>query len=84
MSEAISKVLDELFSIGLKNVLIVDGYSSEGTLDIVKKYAVSIIFQHGRDKAGAIKTAFEKVKTPYMVIMAAQKRLPSRNRRMTE
>jgi dolichol-phosphate mannosyltransferase len=68
-SEAIGKVLDELFSIGLKNVIIVDGYSSDGTLDIVKKYPVSIIFQHGKGKAGALKTAFEKVETPYIIVM---------------
>jgi glycosyltransferase involved in cell wall biosynthesis len=67
--EAIGKVLDELLSIGLNNVLIVDGNSSDGTLDIVKKYPVSIIFQHGKGKAGALKTAFEKVKTSYMIFM---------------
>ena len=67
--EAIDKVLDELFSIGLKNILVVDGYSSDGTLDIVKKYPVSIIFQHGKGKAAALKTAFEKVKTSYIIIM---------------
>ena len=67
--EAIGKVLDELISMGLKNVLIVDGYSSDGTLDTVKKYPVSVIFQHGKGKTGALKTAFEKVKTSYMIVM---------------
>ena len=67
--EAIGKVLDELFSIGLKNLLVVDGYSSDGTLYTAKKYPISVIFQHGKGKAGALKTAFEKVKTPYMLVM---------------
>jgi glycosyltransferase involved in cell wall biosynthesis len=67
--EAISKVLDELFSIGLKNILVVDGYSSDGTLDTAKKYPISVIFQHGKGKTGALKTAFENVKTPYMIVM---------------
>jgi dolichol-phosphate hexosyltransferase len=67
--EAIGKVLDELFSIGLKNILVVDGYSSDGTSYTAKKYPISVIFQHGKGKAGAIKTAFEKVKTPYMIVM---------------
>jgi dolichol-phosphate hexosyltransferase len=67
--EAIGKVLDELFTIGLKNILIVDGYSSDGTLDTVKKYPVSVISQHGKGKAGALKTAFEKVGTSYMIVM---------------
>jgi dolichol-phosphate mannosyltransferase len=67
--EAIGKVLDELFSMGLKNILVVDGYSSDGTFDVVKKYPISVIFQHGRGKTGALKTAFENVKTPYMIVM---------------
>ena len=67
--EAIGKVLDELFSIGLENLLIVDGYSSDGTLDTAKKYPVSVILQHGKGKAGALKTAFKNVKTPYMIVM---------------
>jgi len=67
--EAIGKVLDELFSRGLKNILIIDGCSSDGTLDTAKKYPISVITQNGKGKAGALKTAFEKVKTPYMIVM---------------
>jgi dolichol-phosphate hexosyltransferase len=67
--EALGKVLDELFSIGLKNILVVDGYSSDGTLDSAKKYPISVIFQHGKGKTGALKTAFENVKTPYIIVM---------------
>jgi dolichol-phosphate hexosyltransferase len=67
--EAIGKVLDELFSIGLKNILVVDGYSSDGTLETAKKYPILVVSQHGKGKTGALKTAFEKVKTPYMIVM---------------
>src|SRR5215210_8675587 len=67
--EAIGKVLDELFSRGLKNILVVDGNSSDSTLDTAKKYPISVIIQNGIGKAGALKTAFEKVKTPYMIVM---------------
>jgi glycosyltransferase involved in cell wall biosynthesis len=67
--EAIGKVLDELFSMGLKNLLVVDGYSSDGTLDAAKKYPISVILQQGKGKAGALKTAFKNVKTPYMIVI---------------
>jgi len=67
--EAIDKVLDELFSSGLKNILVVDGYSSDGTVDIAKKYPIQVIFQQGKGKTGALKTAFEHVKTPFMIVM---------------
>jgi dolichol-phosphate hexosyltransferase len=67
--EAIGKVLDELFSMGLKNLLVVDGYSSDSTLETAKKYPISVIVQLGKGKAGALKTAFKNVKTPYMIVM---------------
>jgi dolichol-phosphate mannosyltransferase len=67
--EAIGKVLDELFSMGLKNLLVVDGYSSDGTLDTAKKFPIPVILQHGKGKAGALKTAFKNVNTPYMIVM---------------
>ena len=67
--EAIGNVLDELWSVGFKNILVVDGYSSDGTIDAVKKYPISVVFQHGKGKTGALKTAFEKVKTPYIIVM---------------
>jgi dolichol-phosphate mannosyltransferase len=67
--EAIGKVLIELFSMGLKNLLVVDGYSSDGTLDTAKKFPIPVILQHGKGKAGALKTAFKNVNTPYMIVM---------------
>ena len=67
--EAIGKVLDELFSIDLKNILVVDGYSSDGTVRVAKKFGVKVIFQQGTGKTGALKTATDHVETPYMLIM---------------
>jgi dolichol-phosphate hexosyltransferase len=66
---ALSKVLEELGSLGIRNILIVDGHSSDGTIEVAKKFDVSIIFQQGRGKTGALKTAINDVKTPYMLIM---------------
>jgi dolichol-phosphate hexosyltransferase len=66
---ALSKVLEELWSLGIRNILIVDGYSSDGTIQVAKKFGVSIIFQQGKGKTGALKTAIDHVKTPYMLIM---------------
>ena len=68
-SEAIGIVLDELKQEGYMNVLVVDGYSTDGTVDIVSGRGVPVIYQHGSGKAGAIKTALEHVKTSYMLVM---------------
>ncbi len=67
--EAIGMVLDELRQEGYVNVLVVDGYSTDGTADVAREKGIPVVPQHGAGKAGAIKTALEYVKTPYMLVM---------------
>ena len=67
---AISPVIDELIQEGYNNILVVDGYSADKTLQIIEaKKGVTLIQQHGKGKTGAIKTAIENVTTPYMLIL---------------
>jgi dolichol-phosphate hexosyltransferase len=67
--EAVLKVLEELATNGFHKVLLVDGYSTDRTLEMLKEYSIPVIQQHGRGKTGAIKTALEHVTTPYVLIM---------------
>jgi len=67
--EAIGGVLEELAEFGYGNVLVVDGYSKDRTVKVAGQNGVRVVFQHGRGKAGAIKTAIEHVDTPYMLVM---------------
>jgi dolichol-phosphate hexosyltransferase len=67
--EGIGKVLDDLRSEGFDNVLVVDGYSTDGTLEIAKSKGVNVLQQHGKGKAGALKTSIDVTATPYMVVM---------------
>jgi len=67
--EAIGLVLEELKQEGYVNILVVDGYSTDGTPDIAREKGALVVTQHGPGKAGAIKTALELVKTPYMLVM---------------
>jgi len=66
---AIGLVLDELFSNGYRNILVVDGYSKDKTVQIAESKGVNVIEQHGTGKTGAIKTAIDLVPTPYMLVM---------------
>ena len=68
-SEAIGKVIDEVSSYGFQNILVVDGYSKDGTADIAKRKGAVVIFQESKGKAGAIRTAINHVETPYMLVM---------------
>ncbi|HSV49901.1 MAG TPA: glycosyltransferase [Candidatus Acidoferrales bacterium] len=67
---AISSVIDELLLEGFDNILVVDGYSKDKTLQILKeKKSVRVISQHGKGKTGAVKTAIENVTTPYLLVI---------------
>jgi dolichol-phosphate mannosyltransferase len=67
--EGLGKVLEELHAFGVKNVLVVDGYSTDKTVEIAKQHGARVVYQHGKGKTGAIKVAIDQVNTPYMLIM---------------
>lgn len=67
--KAIGLVLDELFEVGCKNILVVDGYSADATVKVAESRGVRVIQQNGRGKTGAIKTAVDYVDTPYILVM---------------
>lgn len=67
--EAIGKVLDELRQEGFEHVLVVDGYSTDGTPEIAASKGALVIRQHGAGKAGALATALDVVATPYLLVM---------------
>src|SRR5579863_3591349 len=66
---AIPIVLNEVISSGFRKVLVVDGYSTDGTCEILREYGVPLVQQHGGGKTGALKTALEHVNTPYVLVM---------------
>jgi GTP:adenosylcobinamide-phosphate guanylyltransferase len=68
-AEGIAKVLEEVEEEGYRNVLVVEGYSKDETAEVAHQNGVRVIYQHGPGKAGAVSTAIEHVKTPYMLFM---------------
>jgi len=62
-------VIDEVLQNGYRNILVVDGYSTDNTAQAARQKGVVVVTQHGRGKAGAIKTAVELVSTPYILVM---------------
>jgi len=67
--EAIGSVIQEVKEAGYRNILVVDGYSTDGTAKIAELNGCSVIFQHSKGKCGAVETAIENVTTPYMLVM---------------
>ena len=69
--KAIGQVIDEIKQEGYTNIIVVDGYSKDNTVKIAKEKGATVIYQHGKGKGGAIKTAIEHTQTPYLLIMDA-------------
>ena len=67
--EGIGKVIDDLKAVGFERILVVDGYSDDGTMAIAKSRGAEVIHQHGPGKAGALITAIDAVVTPYLLVM---------------
>jgi glycosyltransferase involved in cell wall biosynthesis len=67
--KGIEETIKELHSIGINNILVVDGYSKDRTVEVAKSLNARVIFQHGKGKTGALKTAVEHVDTPYMLVI---------------
>lgn len=70
-AESIGLVLDELFSVGVPpdKILVVDGYSNDGTREIAESKGVKVVLQEGSGKADAIRTGSKLVKTAYALVM---------------
>ena len=66
---AISEVIEEIKEEGYHNIIVVDGYSTDATDRIAFGNGVKLAYQHGIGKSGAIKTALEHEKTPYVLFM---------------
>jgi len=67
--EGVGKVIEELNRFGYTKILVVDGYSSDGTREVAAKSGAEVVEQVGKGKTGALLTAVTSVKTPYMLVM---------------
>ena len=70
-AEGIGLVLDEVVSLGVlkEKIVVVDGFSDDGTPEIAKSRGVRVVFQDGFGKADAVKTGVRFVDTPYVLVM---------------
>jgi dolichol-phosphate mannosyltransferase len=67
--EAIGHVIREVLQAGYRNIIIVDGYSSDRTVEIARGMGVHVVTQTGHGKSSAIKTGIEIAQTPYILVM---------------
>ena len=79
--EAIGSVIDELFSIGVPKdrIMVVDGGSTDGTLEIARSKGVITIIQEGKGKADALSSALKHIgNVKYVLVMDADYTYPAK------
>jgi len=54
----IAEVIHELNQMGYYNILVVDGNSSDRTVEIAKEFGANVVVQNGRGKGAALRQAF--------------------------
>jgi glycosyltransferase involved in cell wall biosynthesis len=67
--EAIGPLIDEVKAAGYGRILVVDGYSKDGTARVAAERGAKVVGQHGRGKTGAVLVARDVVDTPYFLLM---------------
>lgn len=66
--KGIGPLIDEIKTAGYERILVVDGYSTDGTVEIAKEKGALILGQHGKVKAGAVLSARDVVDTPCFLL----------------
>jgi dolichol-phosphate mannosyltransferase len=69
--QGVATVIDRVLENGYRNILVVDGYSTDRTVQVAEAKGVVVVQQHGRGKGGAIRTAIEHVSTRFILVMDA-------------
>ena len=66
---AIGPLIDEIKAAGYGKLLVVDGYSTDRTVEIARLKGAQVVSQHGKGKTGAVLVARDVVDTPYFILM---------------
>ena len=67
--ETVGPLIEEVRAQGFDKIMVVDGSPRDRTTEFAAGLGAEVVFQHGKGKAGALLTAFQRVTTPYIVIM---------------
>ncbi|WP_448578859.1 glycosyltransferase family 2 protein [Thermosphaera sp.] len=80
-AEALPLVLKELVENGVprERVLVVDGYSTDGSREVAESMGFKVILQEGRGKALAVKTAVEHAGSDCYVFMDGDYTYPAKH-----
>jgi dolichol-phosphate mannosyltransferase len=69
--EGISHVINELLDAGVnkENIIVIDGHSTDKTVEIVKSLGVKVVEQKGTGKADAVRLGIKLARTPLIMLI---------------
>ena len=67
--ESIGPVIKEFQSLGFQNILLADGHSTDGTVDIARAAGARIFVQSGSGKGQAMKEVFGVIEEDYILLI---------------
>jgi dolichol-phosphate mannosyltransferase len=70
-AETVGDVIDGYHNQGLKNVLVIDGDSDDGTREIAREHGARVETQTGRGKGQAVREAMEYIDAEYVLMADA-------------
>jgi glycosyltransferase involved in cell wall biosynthesis len=65
----ISSIVKELHQLGFTNILMIDGNSTDGTVEIAQELGVNVLHQNGKGKGEALRQAFDYTQLSDWVVM---------------
>jgi len=67
--KGIESIIREVRECGFENILVVDGYSLDRTVEIARSLGAHVVYQLGHGKAMAVKTGLEIAETRWVLVM---------------
>jgi len=67
--ESIASVVEDFRAMGFENILVVDGHSTDGTVDRAKAAGALVFLQSGSGKGQALKEVFATIEQEYVILI---------------
>ena len=68
-SRTIVQIIDEFRSLGFSDILVIDGHSKDGTVEIARERRVNVVLQTGKGKGQAVIQSFDLIDSEYVIMI---------------
>ena len=68
-SRTIGQIIDEFRSLGFSDILVIDGHSKDGTVEIARERRINVVLQTGKGKGQAVIQSFDLIDSEYVIMI---------------